>query len=308
MKDYYKILEVEENASDEDIKKSYRSLSKKFHPDVNPDGTEKFKEINEAYETLGNTEKRQQYNQRKSNPYAGSDFENMFSQMFGGANGFRQQQPRRKSAPDKIIRVQITPQESYLGTEKNVSYFRDIHCNHCNGGGGDQQACQTCGGAGFQVKQFGTGFMVQQIRTVCNTCGGKGYTLVHKCYYCDGRGTKQSTGELKINIPVGADSGQFLKVGDVGDFKNGEYGDLLIQIETVPHDGFEKLNNDLIYNLVLDLNGIQQDKFSIPHPDGELIVQAPKTIDTSKPLRLRGKGYFNGDMYLKLILKYDRPI
>ena len=113
---------------------------------------------------------------------------------------------------------------------------------------------------------------------------------------------------MKINIPVGADSGQFLKVGDVGDFKNGEYGDLLIQIETVPHDGFEKLNNDLIYNLVLDLNGIQQDKFSIPHPDGELIVQAPKTIDTSKPLRLRGKGYFNGDMYLKLILKYDRPI
>ena len=308
MKDYYKILEVEENASDEDIKKSYRSLSKKFHPDVNPDGAEKFKEINEAYETLGNTEKRQQYNQRKTNPYAGSDFENMFSQMFGGGNGFRQQQPRRKSAPDKIIRVQITPQESYLGTEKNVSYFRDIHCNNCGGGGGDQQACQTCGGAGFQVKQFGTGFMVQQIRTVCNTCGGKGYTLVHKCYYCDGRGTKQSTSELKINIPVGADSGQFLKVGDVGDFKHGEYGDLLIQIETVPHDGFEKLNNDLIYNLVLDLNGIQQDKFSIPHPDGELIVQAPKTIDTSKPLRLRGKGYFNGDMYLKLILKYDRPI
>jgi len=112
MKDYYKILEVEENASDEDIKKSYRNLSKRFHPDVNPDGAEKFKEINEAYEVLGNGEKRQQYNQRKNNPYAGSDFENMFSQMFGGAaNGFRQQQ-RRKSAPDKIVRVQISPVES----------------------------------------------------------------------------------------------------------------------------------------------------------------------------------------------------
>jgi molecular chaperone DnaJ len=308
MKDYYKILEVEENASDEDIKKSYRSLSKRFHPDVNPDGAEKFKEINEAYEVLGNGEKRQQYNQRKNNPYAGSNFEDMFSQMFGGGgNGFRQQ-PRRKSAPDKIVRVQISPVESFLGTDKTINYFRDIHCNSCGGAGGEQQACHTCGGVGYQVKTFGTGFMVQQVRTVCNTCGGKGYTLVHKCYYCDGRGTKPNTHEIKINIPVGADSGQFLKLQDAGDFKNGEYGDLLIQIEVVPKDGFEKMNNDLIYSLTLDIQGIQQDKFTIPHPDGELVVQAPKIIDTSKPLRLRGKGFLDGDMYLKLILKYERPI
>ena len=308
MKDYYKILEVEENASDEDIKKSYRSLSKRFHPDVNPDGAEKFKEINEAYEVLGNGEKRQQYNQRKSNPYAGSNFEDMFSQMFGGGgNGFRQQ-PRRKSAPDKIVRVQISPVESFLGTDKTINYFRDIHCNSCGGAGGEQQACHTCGGVGYQVKTFGTGFMVQQVRTVCNTCGGRGYTLVHKCYYCDGRGTKPNTHEIKINIPVGADSGQFLKLQDAGDFKNGEYGDLLIQIEVVPKDGFEKMNNDLIYSLTLDIQGIQQDKFTIPHPSGELVVQAPKIIDTSKPLRLRGKGFLDGDMYLKLILKYERPI
>jgi molecular chaperone DnaJ len=308
MKDYYKILEVEENASDEDIKKSYRSLSKRFHPDVNPDGAEKFKEINEAYEVIGNGEKRQQYNQRKNNPYAGSDFENMFSQMFGGGgNGFRQQ-PRRKSSPDKIVRVQISPVESFLGTDKTINYFRDIHCNSCGGAGGEQQACHTCDGVGYQVKTFGTGFMVQQVRTVCNTCGGRGYTLVHKCYYCDGRGTKPNTHEIKINIPVGADSGQFLKLQDAGDFKNGEYGDLLIQIEVVPKDGFEKMNNDLIYSLTLDIQGIQQDKFTIPHPDGELVVQAPKIIDTSKPLRLRGKGFLDGDMYLKLILKYERPI
>jgi molecular chaperone DnaJ len=228
--------------------------------------------------------------------------------MFGGGgNGFRQQ-PRRKSAPDKIVRVQISPVESFLGTDKTVNYFRDIHCNNCGGAGGEQQACHTCGGIGYQVKTFGTGFMVQQVRTVCNTCGGRGYTLVHKCYYCDGRGTKPNTHEIKINIPVGADSGQFLKLQDAGDFKNGEYGDLLIQIEVVPKDGFEKMNNDLIYSLTLDIQGIQQDKFTIPHPDGELVVQAPKIIDTSKPLRLRGKGFLDGDMYLKLILKYERPI
>ena len=150
MKDYYKILEVEEKATDEDIKKSYRSLSKKYHPDINPDGSEKFKEIAEAYEVLGDKTKRVQYDNSKNNPYNGTQFENIFSQMFAGNNpNFRQH--RRKSAPDKIIKVQITPIESYLGQEKTIQYFKDNHCNICNGSGGEQQGCNTCGGSGFQI-------------------------------------------------------------------------------------------------------------------------------------------------------------
>ena len=104
MKDYYKILEIEETATDEDIKKSYRSLSKKYHPDVNPDGAEKFKEIAEAYEILGDKGKRDQYNNSKKNPYAGTPFQDIFNSMFSDMGGF--QQPRRKSAPDKVIKVQ----------------------------------------------------------------------------------------------------------------------------------------------------------------------------------------------------------
>ena len=309
MKDYYKILEVEEKASADEIKKSYRALSKKYHPDVNPDGVEKFKGIAEAYEVLSNSEKKAKYDSSKSNsnPFEGTPYEDMFSQMFkNGGSPFRQQ--RRKSAPDKIVKVIITPVESYLGVEKDIHYIKENHCNICSGTGGEQQQCTTCKGQGFEVKTYGTGFMTQQIRTNCNTCGGKGYTLVHKCYNCGGNGTKSVANSIKIKLPVGIDSGQYLKLENAGDFKHGDYGDLVIQIEVMSKDGFEKLNNDLIYNLYLNLEEVQKDKFLIPHPNGDLSMDSPRLFDTSRPLRLKGKGYNGGDMYVKLNVKFEKPI
>jgi molecular chaperone DnaJ len=306
MKDYYKILEVEENASDDDIKKSYRTLSKKYHPDVNPDGAERFKEIAEAYDVLSDKTKRAQYNSSKNNPYANTPFQDIFNSMFNG--GQQQQSRMRKSAPDKIIKLQISPVESYKGVEKTLYYVRDIGCNICSGTGGEQQLCTTCNGSGYQVKTFGTGFMMQQIRTSCQSCAGKGYTLAHRCYHCDGRGSKPNSNEVRINIPVGIDSGQFLKLQNLGDYRNGEFGDLVIQIEVVNKDGFEKFNNDLVYNLTLNLEEIQKDKFLIPHPDGDLNMDAPKIFDTGRPLRLRGKGFNGGDMYVKLNVRFERPI
>jgi molecular chaperone DnaJ len=303
MKDYYKILEVEENASDDDIKKSYRTLSKKYHPDMNPDGAEKFKEIAEAYEILGDKTKRAQYNTSKSNPYAGTPFQDIFNSMFNQQNPNVRQ---RKSVPDKIIKLQVSPIDSYKGVDKTLYYVRDLGCSVCNGSGGEQQLCTTCNGAGFQIRQFGTGFMVQQVRTQCQTCAGKGYTLIHKCYYCDGRGTKPHSNEVKITLPVGVDSGQYLKLQDLGDYRHGEFGDLIVQIEVVSNDGYEKINGDLIYNLTLNLDEIQKDKFLIPHPDGDLNMESPKIFDTSRPLRLRGKGYSGGDMYVRLNVKFER--
>ena len=307
MKDYYKILEVEEKASADEIKKSYRTLSKKYHPDVNPDGTEQFKEIAEAYEVLSSPEKKTKYDNSRANPFNGTSYEEMFSQMFGNrGNQFKQQ--RRKNAPDKIIKVLVSPVESYLGVNKELHYVKNNHCQVCNGSGGEQQTCGTCKGQGFEIKTFGTGFMVQQIRSACNTCGGRGYTLIHKCYGCGGQGVKSSANSINITLPRGVDSGQFLKVENVGDFKNGEYGDLVIQIELVNKDGFEKLNNDLIYNLFLNLEEVQKDKFLIPHPNGDLSMDSPRLFDTSRPLRLKGKGYNGGDMYVKLNVKFERSI
>lgn len=303
MKNYYEILGIEENATQDLIKKQYRKLSKEYHPDVNPEGGDKFKDIAEAYEVLGNEQKRQQYDHQRKNPYNGSSFEEMFSQMFGGQNPFQQRKP---AAPSKIIKVQITPIDSFLGSEKIITYFKENHCQGCNGSGGEQQRCGGCNGSGFKVKVFGTGFMTQQIRTACDVCAGKGFTLVHKCYFCDGRGTKSSSHEVKINLPVGIDNGQFLRLNGYGDFVNGEYGDLVIQVELNPQDGYEKINNDLIYNLFLNLEEIKQDIFKIPHPNGDLNVTSPKLFDTSKPLRLKGKGYNGGDMYVKLNVRFER--
>jgi molecular chaperone DnaJ len=155
MKDYYKILEVEEKASQQDIKKSYRTLSKKYHPDVNPEGGDKFKDIAEAYDTIGNADKRAQYDQNKNNPFTGgnggSSFEEMFNQMFNRGGGGTQR-ARRKSVPDKIVKVQITPIESYQGIEKKIQYLKDTQCGTCSGTGGQQQTCTGCNGAGFQIK------------------------------------------------------------------------------------------------------------------------------------------------------------
>jgi molecular chaperone DnaJ len=236
-------------------------------------------------------------------------YEDFINQMFGNQqnNPFNNTQ-RRKSAPDKIIKVQVSPIESYRGSDKTINYIKDDKCDICNGSGGDQQVCNTCRGAGFQVKAFGTGFMTQQIRTACGSCGGRGYTLVHRCYNCGGNGVKSNAREINVKLPVGVDNGQYLKLADLGDFKNGEYGDLVIQIEVVTKDGFEKINNDLVYNLFLNLEEVKQDTFTIPHPDGNLIMNALKTFDTSKPLRLRNKGYSGGDMFVKLNVKFDRTI
>jgi molecular chaperone DnaJ len=304
MKNYYKILEVEEKASPEEIKKSYRKLAALYHPDKNPQGEEKFKEIAEAYDILSNPEKKEKYDNRGKNPFQGTSYEDLFSQMFGG--GRTQQQPRRKSAPDKIVKIQITPIESYKGEEKKIQFMRDHHCGVCKGSGGEQQVCGTCGGQGSIIKTFGTGFLVQQTRTACPSCAGRGYTLVHKCYNCDGRGTKPSADQISITIPKGVDSGQFLKIEKSGDFRNGEYGDLMIQIEVISKDGYEKMNNDLIYNLFLNLDQVKEEKYLIPHPDGDLRIDSPKLFDTSKPLRIRGKGYTGGDLYIKLNVRFEK--
>jgi DnaJ-class molecular chaperone len=313
MNNYYEILGVSKDATQDDIKKAYRKLAIQYHPDKNPEGADKFKEIAHAYETIGDENKRRDYDNRLNNPFAnqggGMSYEDFISQMFGNqSNNSANNAQRRKSSPDKIIKVQISPIESYKGSDKSINYIKDNKCNICNGGGGDQQVCHTCGGAGFQIKSFGTGFMTQQIRTACGSCGGRGYTLIHRCYNCGGNGVKPNAHEINIKLPVGIDNGQYLKLADLGDFKNGEYGDLVIQVELVPKDGFEKINNDLVYNLFLNLEEVNKDTFTIPHPDGNLIMNALKTFDTSKPLRLRGKGYAGGDMFVKLNVRFDRSI
>jgi molecular chaperone DnaJ len=306
MKDYFNILGVSENASDEEIKKQYRSLSKKYHPDVNPEGADKFKEIAEAYDVLSDPQKKSNYINRKNNPFSGGgDFEEFLKNMFNGApptNPFQQKQKN----PDKVIKITVTPVESYNGTEKQINYQRNIGCNGCGGTGGDHHHCVQCHGSGVLIQVVGSGFFQQQVRRTCPSCAGRGIIITNYCSECAGVGTKQQFESFKINLPKGVDDGQFFKIPSKGDFNNGFYGDLIVQAMMDNNGDFQKIGDDLVYNLSLNYSDLTKDSYLVPHPNGELKIPAPNNFDTNKPLRLKGKGYQQGDMYVKISVKFDR--
>jgi molecular chaperone DnaJ len=302
MKDYFGILGVKENATDDEIKKAYRALSKKYHPDVNPEGGEKFKEIAEAYDVLSDPQKKNNYIGQKNNPFAGTDFEDFFKNMFGGKG----QPQRRPKGPDKVIKMPITVTESYKGVDKEFSYQRNIACNDCSGSGGEQRGCDVCKGSGVLLQVIGSGFFQQHVRSTCPACQGKGYIITKYCNTCSGVGTKSMFETLKVSFPRGTDDGQFFKMDSKGDFTQFGYGDLVLQIFVEPSDGFTKMNNDLVYDMVFDYDDLLTDTFVIPHPDGEIKISSPNLFDSTKPLRVKGKGFPGGDLYVKLNVKFDK--
>jgi molecular chaperone DnaJ len=302
MKNYFEILGVSENASDEEIKKQYRLLSKKYHPDINPEGGEKFKEIAEAYDVLSDPDKKIRYQQQKNNPFEGGPFEEFFRNMYSNGPEFQQ---KRKVA-DKIIKLPVSVIESYKGLTKQINYQRNVACGECSGSGGDSIVCSQCQGAGYFFQVLGSGFFQQKLRVACPSCQAKGKIITKYCGSCSGVGTKSNFESITVNIPRGIDDGQFMKLEGKGDFIQGMYGDLVLQT-TMQQDGeFQKMGNDLIFNLNLDLNTIRDEFFQIPHPDGELKIASPQIVDTSKPLRLKNKGFPGGDMYVKLNVVYDK--
>jgi molecular chaperone DnaJ len=303
MKNYFEILGVSENASDDEIKKAYRKLSKQYHPDVNPEGAEKFKEIAEAYDILSNPSKKESYLNSQNNPFAGSQFEDFFREMFQNGGGGN---PRHRKVPDKVLKVDVSVLESYKGVTKNLSYQRDVACNSCSGSGGDRVGCNGCGGTGAITQILGSGFFQQQVRSACPQCQGKGYNLARFCSNCSGVGTTKKFESISVNLPKGVDEGQFFKMDQKGDFQQGMYGDLILKIEIVESEGFQKMGDDLIYNLVLDYKDLTEDYYTIPHPDGELKVAAPNVFDSKIPLRLKGKGFNGAYMYVKLSVKFDK--
>ncbi len=165
MKDFYSILGVNEKASQEEIKKAYRKLSKQFHPDVNPEGAEQFKEIATAYDTLGDQQKRQQYDMGPQNPFGG----------FGGGSAdffdlFNQTQRRQNRVPDKVITVEVSPIESYTGIERELNIQTRDACGGCGGTGGERKVCNVCAGRGVIQQKVGNGFFQQIIQTPCGAC------------------------------------------------------------------------------------------------------------------------------------------
>ena len=303
MEDFYQILGVNQNASQDEIKKAYRKLAVEHHPDKGGDEN-KFKKISEAYDTIGDENKRSQYDNQKRNPFANmggggfNPFEDMFNQMHS---------QRKRAVPDKIVEVVVGAVESYKGGEKNITYTRNHNCGGCNGTGGERINCSTCGGQGVITQQIGTGLFTQIIRQSCGSCGGRGFSYKTTCGTCHGSTTTSSVETISIKLPNGIDEGQFLRVQGKGDYKDGMYGNLVVKVKIVPENNFEKSMDDLIYNAYFDLNSLRQDSVKVPHPLGEISIKLPVEFDTSKPLRVKSKGYHGrGDLYIKLFVKFKR--
>ena len=310
MKNYYEILGVDEKATQDDIKKAYRKLSKQYHPDVNPNGEEKFKDIAEAYDNIGDENKRVQYDNRKNNPFGGGfDIHSMFEQMVNG-NGNRQ-----PKAPDKIIDLVLTPLDSFFGVKKDIEYNFYLKCDPCDGSGGEKTTCVGCGGRGVITQIIGTGMFRQQIQMTCNSCGGHGSTLKTRCNTCMGNGVTSSSEKLNIDIPKNVDNGDHMRIKTRGDYYQQQRmrGDLILRVVLNNSDSFEKMGLDLILKKKLDvMDLIMMDDLEVEHPEGNLKIKMPQNFDTDKPLRMANKGYSTeinrGNFYVKLSVKKDGNI
>ena len=319
-RDYYEVLGVEKNATEDEIKKAYRKIAIKYHPDRNPgdkEAEEKFKEAAEAYNVLHDPKTRQQYDQFGFNgPMGGGGFDfsgfggasmnmddifSMFGDIFGGHGfggfgGQRRQQQHRGS--DLRLKVRLTLEEINKGVTKKFKVRKDIACPHCNGSGAEagsgKEECPTCHGSGVITHTTQSIFGMMQQQSICPTCGGEGQVIKNKCKYCGGTGVEKGEEVVEINIPAGVAEGMVVNVPGKGNAgrHNGIAGDIQVFIEEIPHEQFVRDGNDLIYNLLLDFpTAALGGDVEIPTIEGtKLKVKLDNGTQPGKTLRLRGKG------------------
>lgn len=313
-KDYYKILGVDKKASQDDIKKAFRKLSVKWHPDRNNGSKEaeaKFKEIAEAYEVLGNEDKRKEYDNPKQtfefHSHGGPDFShmnmddifrhfNMHTNPFAdfGGGGRQQQQPIKGSSIR--IKIKVTLEEVLNGTNKTIKIKRQEPCKHCNGTGmtaeSRKRTCKTCGGTGMAFSS--NGFM--SLQQTCPTCGGCGYIIENPCMHCNGHGVVQNTtSEVSFNIPRGVENGmqiEYAGLGNASPHGKGTNGSLIVMIEIEEHPVFEVQGRDLICNLeVPAIDAILGCDIEIDTLSGKTIkTKIPQGTPSGKVFRFKGYG------------------
>jgi molecular chaperone DnaJ len=308
-KDYYKILGITKEASSDEIKKAYRDLAKKWHPDKNPNNAEaeeKFKEISEAYEVLSDSDKKHRYD--NNDRFSGFNFD--FSNM-----GY--QRPMRVGDNIKL-NVKLTLEEIFSGVKKTFKYKRKDSCSSCNGhGGSDIQSCQTCNGSGAVVQIFNT--PIGQIRQAmeCPECNGSGQTYKNKCNDCNGEGVKLVDDTVEIEVPYGVSNGAvFILNGKGNGIKSGRHGDLYFVINELPHHKFVRDGNNLKFNLKLSYPQlVLGDKVEIDTIDGGKIrVNIPEHSQVDTNLKVVGKGMTEfknvnrGDMIITLGINIPKKI
>jgi molecular chaperone DnaJ len=249
---------------------------------------------------------RRNYDAQKNNPFGQPGF-NPFDDFFN--NAFGQQFNQRRAVPDKVIDVTIGAIESFLSRDKSITYSRRTQCPTCNGQGGDRINCGQCAGQGFTTVRVGNGMFIQMVRQTCGACQGQGFTYRTRCGGCNGECTIPSLETINVKLPHGVDEGQFFKLQGNGDYINGMYGNLVLRVRIVSENDFEKAGNDLVYNMYFNLDDLNKDSFTIPHPDGPIEIKVPTEFDTSKPLRVKSKGFNTngvGDLFIKLFVRFKK--
>ena len=320
-RDYYEVLGVDKKASEDEIKKAYRKIAIKYHPDRNPgDKTaeDKFKEAAEAYSVLSDKQKRQQYDQfgfdgpNMGGGFGGfgaggfsmDDIFSMFGDVFGGRGGFSGfggfggSQKAQYRGTDLRLKVRLTLQEISTGVTKKFKVRKDIVCSECNGSGAQNgsgsETCPTCHGQGYTVRTVRSILGMMQTQSECPTCHGEGTVIKNKCPHCSGQGIVKGEEVVEINIPAGVAEGMVVNVPGKGNAgkHNGVYGDIQVFIEEEEHETFVRDGNDLIYNLLLDFpTAALGGEVEIPTIEGtKLKVKMENGTQPGKTIRLRGKG------------------
>ncbi|MBO5582964.1 MAG: molecular chaperone DnaJ [Prevotella sp.] len=319
-RDYYEVLGVDKNATEDQIKKAYRKIAIKYHPDRNPgdkNAEEKFKEAAEAYDVLHDPQKRQQYDQFGfdgpgmggfgggfSGGFSMDDIFSMFGDVFGGRGGFggfgggRSRQPAQFRGADLRLKVKLTLQEIATGTTKKFKVRKDVSCPHCHGSGAEagssSETCPNCHGSGVEIRTQQSIFGMMQTQSTCHVCGGEGTIIKNKCAHCHGEGVVKGEEVVEINIPAGVAEGMVVNVPGKGNAgrHNGVNGDIQVFIEEEPNDTFIRDGNNLLYNLLLDFpTAALGGTVDIPTIEGNTVkIKIEPGTQPGKTLRLRDKG------------------
>jgi len=339
--DYYQILGLDKQASQEDIKKAFRKLAHKYHPDKSGGDDKKFKEINEAYQVLSDNSKRAQYDQYGKNfgqagagfggfdpsgfdfsgfgqggQAAGFDFGDLgdiFGEFFAGGGGMSGQR-RTKRGRDISTEISITFSEAIFGLERKILLVKQSVCHTCNGTGAKtgtkMQKCSKCNGQG-KIHETKRSFLgtFSSVRA-CEECGGTGEMPTEKCHDCKGKGVLRKEEEIAVKIPAGILDGEMIRLSGMGEaISKGQAGDLYIKINITPHPVFKRDGHNLVMDMELKLTEALLGAEKVVHAiDGDLNLKVPEGVSPGEILRVRGRGVPSGkgrrgDLMIKLKIK-----
>lgn len=337
-RDYYEVLGVDRNVTSDELKKAYRKLALKYHPDRNPgdkEAEEKFKEAAEAYDVLSNPDKKMRYDQYGHAAFEGgggygggmnmndifSQFGDLFGDFFGGGSGFsgfggfgggRQSRRATPHGSNLRIKVKLTLEEIEKGCEKKIKVSKYVPCKTCGGTGArnnNYETCPHCHGSGVITEMRRTILGQMQTQSVCPHCGGEGRIIKDKCHDCNGEGIVRAEEIITINIPAGVYDGMQLSMSGKGNAAphGGVPGDLIILIEEIPHELFERQETNLYYNAFITFpQAAMGASVEIPTLSGKVKVKIDAGTPSGKVLRLKGKGlpevngYGRGDLLVSI--------